>query len=210
MVNLLFYISLSITVPAVSFFTVLSVYRVLRFLEYNYIVSWLVLRDIKEKYQNLFFNIKCFFALFGFSLLLFLVFLYFYTSAFPAIIFFFRTPLFWLGKVALSIRLLNKLIMYREIKRLDSSVTIRKFLLAGGGPLVPFSGKGGSNGVQTLLTTPTQFGAADRMEKSMRIKEASRLSNQHVDTLVDSGCLTLGSKEAQSIKVSYEVSNTHF
>lgn len=187
--------------PVVNFVAALIIYRLLCFLEHSYVVSSVALKGLGEEHYDLFLTFKCFFALFGFSAVLFLVSLYFYTSTFPDIVSFLRTPLFWLGKAALLIRLLDKLIVYREVKRLDNSITAREYLFAGG-PLALLSNKTGSYGAQVFLTTPTQFGAASKAERLMRIDTADALSKRYVDTLADSGHLKFSTEEAASVEAS--------
>lgn len=205
MAGLLYISQLLLTVPVVGFVAVLLVYRLLCFLEYSHIVSLVALKDLGKKHRDLFLTLKCFLVLFGFPAALFLVSLYFYTSTFPAIVSFFRTPLFWLGKAVLLARLLNKLIVYREVKRLDSSITVRRYLFAGG-PLVLFSGKG-SAGVQTLLTTPTQFGVVSDIEKLILRNRARSLADRHGNIAAELSNIPSRSGDIKGIKASLEAAN---
>jgi hypothetical protein len=113
-----------------------------------------------------------------------------------------------LGKAVLLARLLNKLIVYREVKRLDSSITVRQYLFAGG-PLVLFSGKG-SAGVQTLLTTPTQFGVVSDIEKLILRNRARSLADRHGNIAAELSNIPSRSGDIKGIKASLEAANTRF
>jgi len=205
----LLYALLPLTVPIVGCVTISWTLRLLRFLGLSYITGTVALKDLRERHDNLFFNLKCFFAVFGFSLVMFLIFLYFYTSAFPVIVSFARTPLFWFGKVILLARLLNKFIVYKEIKKLDSSITVREYLFASG-PLVLFSGKVAPFGANTLLTTPTQFGVADYGERSVLMSRSRSLADRHGNMVAELSNISSRSRDIKRMKVYFEAVNTHF
>jgi hypothetical protein len=75
--------------------------------------------------------------------------------------------------------------------------------------LVLFSGKG-SAGVQTLLTTPTQFGVVSDIERSMLRNRTRSLADRHGNVAAELSNISPRSGDIKGIKASLEAANTHF